>query len=109
MPCSDLQGLRTSQGKPSAPWTQRITFAGRRCRRLADRLRLAKLKQAACLEDLDLHTPRQLDRALVLKLADCQWAADHLNILITGPTEYTLSELVRLAGRWSGQIGRAHV
>jgi len=55
-------------------------------RRLTDRLRLAKLKQAACLEDLDLHTPRQLDRSLILKLADCQWAADHLNILITGPT-----------------------
>jgi len=58
-------------------------------RRLADRLRFAKLKQAACLEDLDLHTPRQLDRSLILKLADCQWVAEHLNILITGPTEYT--------------------
>ena len=43
-------------------------------RRLADRLRLAKLKQAACLEDLDLHTPRQLDRSLILKLADFQWS-----------------------------------
>ena len=40
-------------------------------RRLTTRLRFAKLKQAACLEDLDLHTPRQLDRALVHKLAGC--------------------------------------
>lgn len=55
-------------------------------RRLTTRLRFAKLKQAASLEDLDLHTPRQLDRALVRKLADCQWVAEHLNILITGPT-----------------------
>jgi DNA replication protein DnaC len=55
-------------------------------RRLTTRLRFAKLKQAASLEDLDLHTPRQLDRALVHKLADCQWVAEHLNILITGPT-----------------------
>jgi len=61
-------------------------IAERDSRRLADRLRYAKLKQAACLEDLDLHTPRQLDRPLILKLADCQWVADHLNILITGPT-----------------------
>lgn len=64
-------------------------LADRDSRRLADRLRLARLKQAACLEDLDLHTPRQLDRPLILRLADCQWVAGHLNILITGPTEYT--------------------
>ena len=68
--------------------------AERENRRLTDRLRLAKLKQAACLEDLDLHTPRQLDRPLILKLADCQWAADHLNILITGPTGIGKSFLV---------------
>jgi DNA replication protein DnaC len=55
-------------------------------RRLVTRLRFAKLKQAASLEDLDFHTPRQLDRALVGKLADCHWVAEHLNILITGPT-----------------------
>lgn len=55
-------------------------------RRLTTRLRSAKLKQAACLEDLDLNTPRQLDRALVHKLAGCHWVAEHLNILITGPT-----------------------
>jgi len=55
-------------------------------RRLASRLRFAKLKQAACLEDLDLKTPRQLDRSLVQQLADCRWIAQHLNVLITGPT-----------------------
>ena len=55
-------------------------------RRLTTRLRFAKLKQAACLEDLDLKTPRQLDRALIQQLADCRWVAQHLNILITGPT-----------------------
>jgi DNA replication protein DnaC len=55
-------------------------------RRLASRLRFAKLKQAACLEDLDLKTPRQLDRALIQQLADCRWVAHHLNVLIAGPT-----------------------
>jgi len=55
-------------------------------RRLASRLRFAKLKQAACLEDLDLKTPRQLDRALIQHLADGRWVAQHLNVLITGPT-----------------------
>jgi DNA replication protein DnaC len=55
-------------------------------RRLASRLRFAKLKQPACLEDLDLKTPRQLDRTLIQQLADCRWIAQHLNVLITGPT-----------------------
>jgi DNA replication protein DnaC len=55
-------------------------------RRLATRLRFAKLKQAASLEDLDLKTPRQLDRALIQQLADCRWVKEHLNILVTGPT-----------------------
>jgi DNA replication protein DnaC len=55
-------------------------------RRLTTRLRFAKLQQSASLEDLDLKTPRQLDRAVVHQLADCRWVAEHLNILITGPT-----------------------
>ncbi|MEW6038590.1 MAG: IS21-like element helper ATPase IstB [Pseudomonadota bacterium] len=55
-------------------------------RRLASRLRLAKLKQTACLEDLDLKTPRQLDRSFIQQLADGRWIAQHLNVLITGPT-----------------------
>jgi DNA replication protein DnaC len=55
-------------------------------RRLATRLRFAKLKQTATLEDLDFHTPRQLDRSLIRTLASCHWVKDHLNLLITGPT-----------------------
>jgi len=61
-------------------------IAERDNRRLNARLRFARLKQAACLEDLDLKTPRQLDRALIRQLADCRWVKEHLNILITGPT-----------------------
>jgi DNA replication protein DnaC len=55
-------------------------------RRLTPRLRSAKLKQAATLEDLDFHTPRQLDRALVRSLATCDWVKAPLNLPITGPT-----------------------
>ena len=36
---------------------------------LAQRLRLAKLRQAACLEDVDYRTPRGLDRSLIHTLA----------------------------------------
>ena len=55
-------------------------------RRLATRLRFAKLRQAASLEDLNFQPPRQLDRGLVRALATCAWVKEHLNVLITGPT-----------------------
>ena len=55
-------------------------------RRLALRLRHAKLRQSAAIEDLDTRAPRGLDKALIVLLATCQWITEHLNCLITGPT-----------------------
>jgi DNA replication protein DnaC len=55
-------------------------------RRLQTRLRQAKLKHSACLEDLDSTTPRGLDRGLVTQLATGQWIREGLNCLILGPT-----------------------
>lgn len=55
-------------------------------RRLALRLRQAKLRQSAALEDLDTRAPRGLDKALIVLLATCTWIAEHLNCLISGPT-----------------------
>jgi len=55
-------------------------------RRLKTRLRRAKLKQNACVEDMDFRQPRGLDKSLILDLSQCQWIKQHLNLLITGPT-----------------------
>ena len=55
-------------------------------RRLATRLRFARLRQEACLEDIDFRHPRGLDRAVLLSLADCRWLAHHDNCVIVGPT-----------------------
>ncbi len=55
-------------------------------RRLALRLKAAKLRQEATVEDLDLRAPRGLDRSVVLSLAQAGWVAAHHNLLITGPT-----------------------
>jgi len=55
-------------------------------RRLKTRLRQAKLKQNACIEDIDFKQPRGMDKSLLLDLAQCQWIKKHLNLLITGPT-----------------------
>ena len=55
-------------------------------RRLTTRLRQAKLRQTACIEDIDYRHPRGLDKALMARLATCQWVREHHNVLITGPT-----------------------
>lgn len=55
-------------------------------RRLTSRLRRARLRHHALLEDIDYQTPRGLDKGLIQSLAACQWIKEHLNVLITGPT-----------------------
>ena len=55
-------------------------------RRLALRLKAAKLRQEACVEDIDFRTPRGLDRSVIMSLAQASWVAAHHNLLITGPT-----------------------
>lgn len=58
--------------------------AERSSRRLTGRLRKANLREQAVLEDTDWRAPRGLDKGQILRLAACQWIADHLNVLITG-------------------------
>jgi len=53
---------------------------------LKRRLDAAKLKQSACMEDIDYHHPRGLDKVLMVSLASCQWISLQKNLLITGPT-----------------------
>lgn len=50
------------------------------------RLTRARLRQQACVEDLDLKTPRGLDRTLMALLVATEWVRQHLNLLITGPS-----------------------
>ena len=56
-------------------------------RRLKTRLRNAKLRHNAAIEDVDYRHPRGLDKALMTKLATGGWLHEHLNCLIVGPTE----------------------
>jgi len=55
-------------------------------RRLARHLKAARLRSEAVIEDLDLRTPRGLDRSTVLSLAESHWVSAHRNVLIVGPT-----------------------
>ena len=55
-------------------------------RKLAARLRFAKLRHQASPEDVDYRSPRGLDRALFMKLVAGEWIAARDNLVITGPT-----------------------
>src|SRR6266404_3866150 len=56
----------------------------RRQKRFEARARTARLRHPASVEDIDFRTPRGLDRALFLKLADGSWIRQRRNLLITG-------------------------
>jgi DNA replication protein DnaC len=58
----------------------------RRDKRLSARLRAARLRQQATIEDVDYRSPRGLDRALFQKLADGQWIDAHDNLALIGPS-----------------------
>src|SRR5512144_2971650 len=58
----------------------------RRDKRLAARLRYARLRHHAAVEDVDYRAPRGLDRALFQKLAGGEWIDAHDNLILCGPT-----------------------
>lgn len=55
-------------------------------RRIATRLKTAKLRYPAAVEDIDFRAPRGLDRAVIAGLAGGSWVASGHNLVVTGPT-----------------------
>lgn len=55
-------------------------------KRYSRRLRNAKLRQQASLEDIDYKHPRGLDRSLMQSLSSCSWIKERRNLIVTGPT-----------------------
>lgn len=74
-------------------------------RTLTRRLKSAKLRHQACVEDIDMRASRGLDRGLVQQLATCGWVNKHQNILITGPTGVGKSYLACALSHRACQIG----
>src|SRR5579864_4973554 len=58
----------------------------RRDKRLAARLRYARLRHNAVVEDVDYRVHRGLDRALFHKLTAGEWIDAHDNLILCGPT-----------------------
>ena len=55
-------------------------------KRLAGRLKVARLRQSAVVEDINMKAPRSLDKALFAKLVAGDWITRHQNLAIIGKT-----------------------
>jgi DNA replication protein DnaC len=55
-------------------------------RRLQRRLKTARLKQTACVENIDYRSHRGLDKKVVYDLITCRWIRAGRNLILTGPT-----------------------
>jgi len=83
---------RSSSAHAELPFEDRFgllvdtEWIAREQRRLTQRLRNAKLRYPASLEDIDFTTPRGLQREVVLSLGTGAWIRDRHNLVITGPT-----------------------
>lgn len=54
--------------------------------RLQRRLKKAQLHLPAAIEDFDFSAARGVDKSLVLELSQGAWIANHLNVIVSGPT-----------------------
>jgi DNA replication protein DnaC len=61
-------------------------YTDRESRKLTRRLQQAKLRQKACIEDIDYRHHRGLDKATLSRLASGQWIHKRRNIVLSGPT-----------------------
>lgn len=61
-------------------WTDRDN------RRVARRIKEARLSRGASLEDVECDAARGIEKSLIKQLASCQWAKAKQNVLITGAT-----------------------
>lgn len=87
-----LEEQINNPGIDSLPFTDRLGLlidresVDRENRRMKSRLKVARLRETAAVEDIDYRHPRGLDKALILQLASCAFIREKLNVFITGPT-----------------------
>ena len=81
--------------------------ADRDTKRIATRLKFAALRQSAVVEDVDLRTPRGIDRALFQKLVVGDWITRAEGLLITGPTGVGKSWIACALGHKACRDGRS--
>ena len=81
--------------------------AERDTKRMTARLKVAALRQDACVEDIDVRTPRGLDRPLLARLVAGDWIDRHNNLAICGPTGVGKSWIAYALGHKACRDGRS--
>lgn len=76
-------------------------------RRLQRLLQLAKLRENACLEDVDFRPGRGLERSEMASLALCNWIQHGHNLIVTGPTGGGKTWLACALGNQACRQGRS--
>ncbi|HTP24312.1 MAG TPA: ATP-binding protein, partial [Anaeromyxobacteraceae bacterium] len=84
----DLMGLLVD-----AEWRHREQ------KKLTARLRTARFRQDACVEDIDYQHARGLAKAVMLDLAACRWVDAHQNVIFSGETGVGKSYLACALGQ----------
>jgi DNA replication protein DnaC len=86
---ADLTAAGQAKDLPHADWLALLLdreTSWRKDKRLTARLRAAKLRQQASVEDVDYRAVRGLDRALFQKLSEGEWIDAHDNLALVGPS-----------------------
>jgi DNA replication protein DnaC len=96
LPPADLLGLLAD-----AEWTYREN------KKLTARLRNARFRQQACVEDIDYAHPRGLAKAVMLDLSTCRWVGAHQNVIFTGHTGVGKSHLACALGQRACREGHS--
>lgn len=85
---ADLVGLLAD-----AEWSHRES------RKLTARLRKARFRLSAAVEDIDYSHARGLSKAVMLDLSSCRWVTNHQNVIVTGETGLGKSYLACALGQ----------
>ena len=54
--------------------------------RLVSRLKMAKLREDACIENIDFSGSRGIDKSVIFGFTSGDWIRQHQNIIVSGPT-----------------------
>jgi DNA replication protein DnaC len=76
-------------------------------RKLTGRLRTARFRQDACIEDIDYQHPRGLQKSVMLDLSACRWVEARQNVIFSGKTGVGKSYLACALGQKACREGHS--